>query len=312
MTISSRPSSPCPTSSDSSIGSHFDYPYYPQAHQHSHSNTQQRSIHSGHHPLKPPRMAVAVVSANSAQSHSHSSPPDEYPSHIQSALHHSSSHSRQYHHQQHQHYQQTPTQPSSQAVAQSFPHRPHAHSPHATSPLNPSPRAPPPLSFASATSPLSPRRPLGYPLPLSSDQHLAAVALMQERQESWTRIAQNAASSSSASTASSPAGSVSPIQSVRGLGAPGGFGSSDLGGPSGSGSGIGAGAGGNGTGMKTKGGKSGKPRKKVAKACLACQKSHLTCDERESRSPLLQCLSRCLSQNGHAPVASRRASERRV
>lgn len=123
--------------------------------------------------------------------------------------------------------------------------------------------------------------PLNYPLPLSTDQHLAAIAVMQERQESWTRAA--AQSSSSASSASSP-GTGSPIQSLA-------FGSAQQG--SGSGQypgGRGSGAGGSGNGKSKSGGgggggggtgKSSKPRKKVAKACLSCQKSHLTCDESE-------------------------------
>ena len=131
--------------------------------------------------------------------------------------------------------------------------------------------------------------PLNYPLPLSTDQHLAACAVMQERQESWTRAAQ---SSSSASTASSP-GTGSPIQAL-GFGSLSGQGSGSGSGaynpPSGSrGAGAGngkskAGGGGGGGGGN---GKGTKPRKKVAKACLSCQKSHLTCDESEFMTLLI-------------------------
>lgn len=126
---------------------------------------------------------------------------------------------------------------------------------------------------------------LNYPLPLSTDQHLTAIAVMQERQESWTRAAQ---SSSSASSASSP-GTGSPIQSLgfgSGLGHGQGSGSGAYG-SGGRGGGVSASGGGSGSGKgKTGGGgggsgKGSKPRKKVAKACLSCQKSHLTCDESE-------------------------------
>lgn len=298
MTISSRSTSPRPTSSGGR--SPLDHTCYPRAKSHSqsqsHSGNKPFEISPHSHSVHPlPKQAVAVVSANSAHSHSfHSSP-----THAQSASHRSlqSRHLRQQHQHQHPPQQQplhqraTASHPTHvQTIAHTHTHRSHPHSPHSTSPLNPSPRALAisttalPLSFTTDKSPLSPRRPLNYPLPLSSDQHLAAVALMQERQESWTRIAQHAASSSSASTTSSRAGSVSPIQSVRGFGPSSAIGSSELGGPSG----TGGAAGGNGNAAKTKGGKSGKPRKKVAKACLACQKSHLTCDERESGSRWLR------------------------
>lgn len=139
----------------------------------------------------------------------------------------------------------------------------------------------------SSLSPATCRRALNYPLPLSESEHLRAIAIMQEKQESWSRAAAQSSSNSSASVASSPGSSahsplnrLTPIQS----------------GPSGSsGSGVklerksstnvgSAGASGGVGGVK------GKTRKKVAKACLTCQKSHLTCDESEKKNlPCMKC-----------------------
>ena len=130
-----------------------------------------------------------------------------------------------------------------------------AAQPSTASTLNPSPRS-------------TNHQNLNYPLPLTPSQSLAAIAIMQERQESWTRAAQ---SSSSVSAASSPASSTSPVNHLAPM----------------SGTGIqrktslNTGAS---EGRSSSTGKGGRPRKKVAKACLACQKSHLTCDERECSS----------------------------
>lgn len=96
------------------------------------------------------------------------------------------------------------------------------------------------------------------------DEYLATVKRMQAKQDAWSQAARSASASASASD--SPGGSRSRSPSKLGDGQYGstGFHSGSLGDPSGSGS-----------GQQKKG------RKKVAKACLACQKSHVTCDDSE-------------------------------
>jgi hypothetical protein len=85
---------------------------------------------------------------------------------------------------------------------------------------------------------------------------------MHARQDAWSRAARSA--SASGSTSGSGSGSRSPSRPVE-LQMSSSFGAT-------SGSAV---AGEGGRGAEKKG------RKKVAKACLACQKSHVTCDDSE-------------------------------
>lgn len=96
------------------------------------------------------------------------------------------------------------------------------------------------------------------------DEYLATVKRMHAKQDAWSRAARSASASASASE--SPSGSRSRSPSKLGDGQYGntGFLSGSMGEPSGS-----------------RSGQQKKSRKKVAKACLACQKSHVTCDDSE-------------------------------
>lgn len=96
-------------------------------------------------------------------------------------------------------------------------------------------------------------------------EYLEAVKRMHAKQDAWSRAARSA--SASGSTSGSGSGSRSPSRPVEGLQM-----SSSYGGYSG---GVGEASGGGSRGVEKKG------RKKVAKACLACQKSHVTCDDSE-------------------------------
>ena len=100
------------------------------------------------------------------------------------------------------------------------------------------------------------------------DEYLATVKRMHAKQDAWSRAARSASASASASESPSASGSRSPSKVGDGqYGGTGGISSSSIGEPSGSGS-----------------GQQKKSRKKVAKACLACQKSHVTCDDSEIAS----------------------------
>jgi hypothetical protein len=96
----------------------------------------------------------------------------------------------------------------------------------------------------------------------SQGEYLEAVKRMHARQDAWSRAARSA--SASGSTSGSGSGSRSPSRPVE-LQM-----SSSFGGTSGS-AGVAEGS----RAAEKKG------RKKVAKACLACQKSHVTCDDSE-------------------------------
>jgi len=85
---------------------------------------------------------------------------------------------------------------------------------------------------------------------------------MHARQDAWSRAARSA--SASGSTSESGSGSRSPSRPVE-LQMSSSFGATSGSGKAGEGS----------RGAEKKG------RKKVAKACLACQKSHVTCDDSE-------------------------------
>jgi hypothetical protein len=93
-------------------------------------------------------------------------------------------------------------------------------------------------------------------------EYLEAVKRMHARQDAWSRAARSA--SASGSTSGSGSGSRSPSRPVE-LQMSSSFGAT-------SGSAV---AGEGSRGAEKKG------RKKVAKACLACQKSHVTCDDSE-------------------------------
>ncbi|OCF37389.1 hypothetical protein I317_04504 [Kwoniella heveanensis CBS 569] len=123
----------------------------------------------------------------------------------------------------------------------------------------------------------------------AEDEHLTAIAKMQERQMSWGRPTRSNSSGSVSSTGESTATSphllnltaLAPHQAGGSTSANGGSTSASLAGGSGRGRPKGKG--------KAKVEKDGehKARKKVAKACLACQKSHLTCDEQR---PCTRCV----------------------
>lgn len=99
----------------------------------------------------------------------------------------------------------------------------------------------------------------------AEDEYLATVKRMHAKQDAWSRAARSASASASASESPSGSRSRSPSKAGNGqYGGAGGFSSGSIGDPSGSG-----------------GGQQKKSRKKVAKACLACQKSHVTCDDSE-------------------------------
>jgi hypothetical protein len=88
---------------------------------------------------------------------------------------------------------------------------------------------------------------------------------MQAKQDAWGRAARSASLSGSISESGSGTGSRSPSRPAEGIYMTSSF--------SGSTAGLGEGSG--------SGGVQKKGRKKVAKACLACQKSHVTCDDSE-------------------------------
>ncbi|WWD21442.1 hypothetical protein CI109_105927 [Kwoniella shandongensis] len=132
-----------------------------------------------------------------------------------------------------------------------------------------------------------------------SPEYSAAVQRMQERQASWGRPGRSNSSGSMSSSLGSP--STSPhLLNLTAL-APHATGTSFAAGSSGSG-GSGGSANHSATGgnensgrgrpkgkgkSKSKDDPEHKARKKVAKACLACQKSHLTCDEQR---PCTRCV----------------------
>lgn len=91
-------------------------------------------------------------------------------------------------------------------------------------------------------------------------EYLEAVKRMHARQDAWSRAARSA--SASGSTSGSGSGSRSPSRPVD-LQMSSSFGAISEAAIAGEGS---------------RGGEK-KGRKKVAKACLACQKSHVTCDD---------------------------------
>ncbi|KAK8847352.1 hypothetical protein IAR55_005209 [Kwoniella newhampshirensis] len=139
---------------------------------------------------------------------------------------------------------------------------------------------------------------------LVSPDHLSAIQRMQERQASWGRPARSNSSGSLSSSLGSPATSphllnltaLAPHNQATSYGA----GSSGSGGSRGSGNAsISGGNEGSGRGrpkgkgkQKSKDDPEHKARKKVAKACLACQKSHLTCDEQR---PCTRCVKKGLA-----------------
>jgi hypothetical protein len=125
--------------------------------------------------------------------------------------------------------------------------------------------SPPPIHSHSTSLPIDNTRSTIQPRVTASenDTYLAAVARMNARQDAWGRAARSA--SGSASTSDSGRGSRSPSRATEGLHMTSSF------------SGSATAGNGSGSGSKEK-----KSRKKVAKACLACQKSHVTCDDSES------------------------------
>lgn len=96
-----------------------------------------------------------------------------------------------------------------------------------------------------------------------SDSYLTAVKRMHAKQDAWGRAARSASGSGSASESPNGSQSRSPPKLRDGgyssMGMLGGIGESS----------------GSADSQHKKG------RKKVAKACLACQKSHVTCDDSE-------------------------------
>ncbi|WWC67863.1 uncharacterized protein I206_101780 [Kwoniella pini CBS 10737] len=131
----------------------------------------------------------------------------------------------------------------------------------------------------------------------TNKQYLAAIARMQERQMSWGRPTRSNSSGSISSTGDSSATSphqlnltaLAPQQA--GSSTSGGSASASLSGVTSSGRGRPKGKGK--AKIKDENMHAGagiiehKARKKVAKACLACQKSHLTCDEQR---PCTRCV----------------------
>lgn len=99
-------------------------------------------------------------------------------------------------------------------------------------------------------------------------EYYSAVERMQAKQDAWGRAARSASASGSISESGSGTGSRSPSRPAEGMYMTSSF--------SGSAGGLGEGS----DGVQKKG------RKKVAKACLACQKSHVTCDDSECWSRL--------------------------
>ncbi|WRT64838.1 uncharacterized protein IL334_001774 [Kwoniella shivajii] len=128
----------------------------------------------------------------------------------------------------------------------------------------------------------------------SAENYLAAVARMQERQMSWGRPTRSDSTGSISSTTGDSM-STSPHQfSLTALAPQNVAGSSTSGGsaPSISGGNNSAKGKNKGKGKKEGGVNEHKARKKVAKACLACQKSHLTCDEQR---PCTRCVKKGLA-----------------
>ncbi|WVQ97975.1 hypothetical protein IAU59_005095 [Kwoniella sp. CBS 9459] len=125
--------------------------------------------------------------------------------------------------------------------------------------------------------------------PFVADEQSTAIAKMQERQMSWGRPTRSNSSGSVSSTGESTSTSphllsltaLAPHHASGSANGGGSTSTSVAGGSSGRGRPKGKG--------KIKAEKDGehKARKKVAKACLACQKSHLTCDEQR---PCTRCV----------------------
>ena len=101
-------------------------------------------------------------------------------------------------------------------------------------------------------------------------EYMEAVKRMHAKQDAWSRAARSASASTPSESGS---GSRSPSRPVEGLHMTTSFGSLGS-------TGAIAGGGEGSREVEKKG------RKKVAKACLACQKSHVTCDDSKFRMGL--------------------------